>query len=111
MTARAEYRRCAAVWLALVVLLALTAASAYVPLGNWNAVLNLVIATAKVLLVALFFMHLKAASALVRLMAGMAVFMLALLFVLSLADYRTRATYSAPWEAARHPPPHAPSLR
>jgi cytochrome c oxidase subunit 4 len=88
-------------WAALLVLLALTLGSAYVSMGPWNSIVNMAIAAAKTLLVALYFMHLARASALKRLVAGAALFTLALLFGLSGADYVTRDISPAPWSATR----------
>ncbi|MGE5470518.1 MAG: cytochrome C oxidase subunit IV family protein [Bacteroidota bacterium] len=103
---RKPYRRNGAVWLALMVLLAATAGSALIPLGVWNSIANLVIAAAKALLVAVFFMHLKEAGVLVRLVAFIALFMLVLLFSLASTDYLTRQIFAAPWQDTHdlHPP-------
>ncbi len=79
-----------AVWLALLLLLALTVGSAYVPLGIFNSILNLTIAAIKVLLVLLFFMKLRASSPLLRLAAMAGLFWLAFMFVLTAGDYLTR---------------------
>jgi cytochrome c oxidase subunit 4 len=87
------------VWAALMVFLAATAASAFVPMGGWNGALNLAIACAKALLVLLFYMELRRAGALLRLAAFMAILTLALLFGLSGTDYATRAAHPAPWAA------------
>ncbi len=89
------------VWIALMILLLLTYGSAYVKLGAWNSVINLAIATVKALLVATFFMHLRKGGALLRIVAVTAIFTLALLFILSHADYATRVINRAPWQ----PPP------
>ncbi len=80
----------AVVWIALMLLLAATVTSAYVPLGAFNSAINLVIAAIKVVLVALFFMRLKSSNALIRLAAITGLFWLSILFVLSGADYLTR---------------------
>ncbi|HET7596988.1 MAG TPA: cytochrome C oxidase subunit IV family protein [Burkholderiales bacterium] len=88
-------------WIALMALLALTTASAFIPLGAWNSVINLVIAAVKALLVALFFMQLRRASGLTRLVAAVGLFMLALLFGLSGGDYLTRHPVPAAWVAPR----------
>jgi cytochrome c oxidase subunit 4 len=85
------------VWLALLGLLAATAASSYIPMGGWNSAVNLAISCVKVLLVAVFFMHLRHAGALLRLVAAAAVLWLALLFGLSWTDYATRNASPAPW--------------
>lgn len=104
------YRRNLAVWLLLLLLLAATAGSAYLPLGAWNSVANLAIAAVKALLVAVFFMHLEDAGALVRLAAAIALFMLTLLFSLGAADYLTRQIHPSPWQDphALHPPLRGP---
>ena len=90
-----------ATWAALMLLLALTTASAFVPLGAWNAMINFIIAALKALLVAAFFMHLSRAFGLTRVVAVTALFMLALLFALSGTDYATRNVAPAAWSAPR----------
>jgi cytochrome c oxidase subunit 4 len=87
------------VWVALLVLLLLTFGSSYLKLGAWNSVINFCIAAAKALLVVLFFMHLRRASAILRIAAIAGLLTLALLFGLSGADYRTRTIHAAPWQA------------
>ena len=77
-------------WLALMGLLAATLASAYIPMGLWNTVVNTGISCAKALLVALFFMHLRHAGALLRIVAITGLLWLALLFGLSWSDIATR---------------------
>jgi cytochrome c oxidase subunit IV len=111
MNGAREYRLCAGVWIALMVLLAATCASAYVPLGVWNSVANLVIAFVKVALVALFFMHLKSGSAAIRVYAVTALFALALLFGLTLADYEVRDAHHTAYQQPQQTPSHAPGLR
>lgn len=93
------YRRSLLVWIALIVLLLLTFGSAYLRLGAWNSTVNLAIAAAKALLVAVFFMHLRSASTMLRIVAVAALFTLALLFVLSHTDFATRAINRVPWQA------------
>lgn len=90
--------RALAVWAALLLLLAATAGSAFLPLGPWNAVVNLTIAVAKAGLVAVFFMHLRDARGLVRLAGAVAVFLLVILFGLGATDYLNRRVYPAPWQ-------------
>jgi cytochrome c oxidase subunit 4 len=98
MNVKPAFRRALGVWLALLALLAVTVGSAYVPMGIWNGVANLVIAAIKAALVALFFMHLRSGQPVLRLVAAAGFFTLALLVGLSLADYATRARYDAPWQ-------------
>ena len=78
------------VWLALIGLLVVTLASAYVPLGWANSAINLAIAVAKALLVAFFFMHLRSAHYMLRIAATAGFFWLAILIGLSLTDFAVR---------------------
>jgi cytochrome c oxidase subunit 4 len=80
----------ALIWLALVVLLAITVGSAFVPLGAGNTIINMAIAAAKAALIGLFFMNLVRSSTLLRLGAVAGLFWLAFLFVLTSSDYLTR---------------------
>jgi cytochrome c oxidase subunit 4 len=84
-------------WFALLALLALTTASAYVDLGIGNTVLNFVIAGAKVALIAVFFMHLGRSDGAVRIAAGAALFFLFILAFLSFGDILSRPSHPAPW--------------
>jgi cytochrome c oxidase subunit 4 len=86
-------------WLGLMILLGLTVASSYLPMAPWNSAANLAISCAKALLIAVFFMHLRHAGALLRLAALTALFCLAILFGLSATDYATRVVSPAPWIA------------
>ena len=80
-----------AVWAALLLGTFLTYKAAFVELGVFNSAVALIIATAKALLVALFFMHLKGASEkLLKLVVISTIFFLFLLLILSMADYGTR---------------------
>lgn len=85
-------------WLALLALLALSAGSAWIPLGWINTAIGLAVATVKALLVALVFMRLRAGHPLLRLTALAGLATLALLFTLSGADYATRSAAPAPWQ-------------
>ena len=78
------------VWVGLLVLLALTLGSAYLPLGWMNGVVNLAIAVAKALLVMIFFMHLRSSHYVLRLAAAAGFFWLAILIGLSLSDFLAR---------------------
>ncbi len=81
------------IWLTLMVLTAVTAAVAFVDLGQFNTVVALVIATFKATLVVLFFMHVKYTSEkMTKAVILSAVFWLLLLLILGLADFATRAT-------------------
>ncbi len=83
------------VWALLMVLMILTAALSRVPLGEWNTVVALAIATAKALLVLLFFMHVKYENykiTWVVVVGGF--FWLFLMLGLTLTDYLTRGLAS-----------------
>ncbi len=75
---------------ALFVLLGLTIVVAHIDLGPFNIVAALAIAIVKMLLVVLFFMHVKYSSKLVMLFAAAGVFWLAILFMFTLSDFLTR---------------------
>ena len=79
-----------AVWIALIALLLTPLGSAFVPLGALNPAINLAIATAKALLVAWFFMHVRSAHAMLRITAAAGVFWLAILIGLSMTDFVVR---------------------
>jgi cytochrome c oxidase subunit 4 len=79
------------IWAALLCLTVITAAVAFVDLGPFNTVVALVIASAKALLVVLFFMHVKYTSEkMTKVVFVAAIFWLLILLTLSLADYTTR---------------------
>ncbi|CAB3732371.1 cytochrome C oxidase subunit IV family protein [Paraburkholderia rhynchosiae] len=91
------------VWVALLALLLLTFSSSYLKLGAWNSAINLLVAIAKALLVAIYFMNLRRASPMLRIAAITALLTLGLLFGLSGTDYSTRAVHVAPWQAPAVP--------
>jgi cytochrome c oxidase subunit IV len=84
------------VFLALLLLLALTTGMAYVDLGGFNTVIALAIAFVKMLLVMLFFMHLRQSSALMRTVVVAGFFWLAILIGLTYSDYSTRTWIQPP---------------
>ena len=92
-------------WLALMALLATTAACALLRLGWLNTAVSLAVALAKALLVAFVFMRLRRASALLRLAAVAGAVTLVLLFGLALTDYATRTALEAPWQQPSTVPP------
>jgi cytochrome c oxidase subunit 4 len=83
-------------WLALMILLAATTASAFVPLGSLTLPISLAIAVAKALIVLLFFMELRASRPLVRSFAAAGFFWLLIMIVLTGADYWHRSDTRAP---------------
>jgi cytochrome c oxidase subunit 4 len=83
-------RRYVLTWLALLGLLLLTLGTALIPLGALNVVLNLIISTAKTLLVMVVFMHLDSSRPVIRLVAATGFLWLLLMLTLTLSDYLTR---------------------
>lgn len=79
------------VFLALVGLTAATVGLAYLDLGPWHATVGLTIAGIKALLIALYFMHVRHATGLVRVFAVVGLFWLGILMALTITDYATRA--------------------
>ena len=80
------------VFMALLVLAALTTGIAYVDLGTFNTVIALAIAVVKMSLVGLFFMHLWYTQGLNRIVVLAGFFWLALMVSFTLADFLSR-----PW--------------
>ena len=73
-----------------MVLTALTTGVAYIDLGAWNTVVALAIAVIKMLLVVLFFMHVKYAHGLTKVVIIAGFFWLGIMITLSLSDELTR---------------------
>ena len=86
---------------ALLVGTALTVLASYFDLGEWhiatgltlfwNPVVALAIATTKMMLVVLFFMHVKYSTRLTKLTVASGVFLFLVLMGMTLADYFSRA--------------------
>jgi cytochrome c oxidase subunit 4 len=92
--ASAVWRRVLPVWLGLMALLTLSCATAYAPLGAWTVAVSFGLAATQAGLVALLFMRLDRASALIRLTAACGLFWSAILFSLTLADVLSRLNRS-----------------
>jgi cytochrome c oxidase subunit IV len=84
------------VLLALLILTGLTTAVAYVDLGPFSVVVALTIAVIKMLLVALFFMHLRHSNQLTKLVVLGGLMWLGILLVLTLSDFATRGWIGVP---------------
>ena len=85
------------VWATLMALMIITALLSTVDLGGASTPIALGIAAIKAILVVLFFMHVKyARNKMVWVFAAAGFFWLAILFVLSLSDYLTRAWSGIP---------------
>lgn len=84
------------IFLALMVLTAITVAVAYVNLGQFNKVVALGIASIKATLVILYFMHVKYSSGLTKLVVVSGFFFLAILLGLTMVDYGSRGWLPMP---------------
>jgi cytochrome c oxidase subunit 4 len=84
------------VFVALEILTVATAAVARIPLGPFNTVVALTIATTKALIVMLFFMHLKFSTKLTGLVVALGFLWLAIMLSLTMSDYLTRHLESYP---------------
>jgi cytochrome c oxidase subunit 4 len=84
------------VLLALLVLTAATTLVAFVDLGAFSVVVALAIAVCKMLLVALFFMHVRHSTKLTKLVVMGGLLWLVILLMLTLADFTTRGWIGVP---------------
>ena len=84
------------VFVALLLLAALTTGIAYINLGEFNTVVALAIAAIKMSLVGLFFMHLWYSRGLTRIVVLAGFFWLALLVSFTLADVFSRSWIKPP---------------
>lgn len=82
----AAYRIYIIVWIALLILTAVTWGVSYINLGLGNVAVALLIASVKAALVALFFMHLRYEKRLVWAFAIVPLFFLALIIFGTLSD-------------------------
>ena len=80
----------ALVFVALLALTGITTAVAYVDLGPFSVVVALAIAVLKMLLVALFFMHLRHSTTLTRIVVIGGLLWLAILIGLTMSDFVSR---------------------
>jgi cytochrome c oxidase subunit IV len=87
------------VFLALMALTALTTGVAFIDLGPLNTVVALTIAVIKMLLVVLYFMHVRYNKGLTRIVIVAAFFWLGIMLALTLGDELTRRweINPAPW--------------
>jgi cytochrome c oxidase subunit 4 len=86
----------ALVFAALIFLTVATTAVAFVDLGPFSVVAALAIAVCKMLLVALFFMHVRHSTRLTRLVVLGGLLWLAILLLLTLGDIMTRGWVGVP---------------
>jgi len=81
-------------WLALLALLTITCGGAFLPLGPFNLVLGLAIATIKTTIVLVAFMKLLKSPPLTWIYAGAGLFWLMIMLGLAGTDYLTRTLLS-----------------
>lgn len=86
----------AAVFIALIIATVVTTAVAFIDLGPFSVVVALAIACVKMLLVALFFMHVRYSTRLTRLVLSGAVVWLGILLAFTLADVFSRGWLGVP---------------
>jgi cytochrome c oxidase subunit 4 len=86
----------ALVWIALLILTGVTTAVAYIDLAQFSVVVALGIAAAKMMLVALFFMHVRHSTQLTKLVVLGGLMWLGILMLLSMADFVTRGWIGTP---------------
>jgi cytochrome c oxidase subunit IV len=84
------------IFLTLMALTAITIVAAYVNLGPWNKVVALGIASTKATLVVLYFMHVKYASRMTKLIVVSGFFFLMVLLSLTMLDYGSRMWVNPP---------------
>jgi cytochrome c oxidase subunit 4 len=102
-----------AVFVALMLLLALTVGISFLPFRGWHieaigVSIALIIAVTKATLVVLYFMHIRRGQTVAKIFIGVALFWFGILIVLTLNDYLTRGwlPLSRGWsEHAVIPPP------
>ncbi len=81
---------------ALLIATGVTTAVSRLDLGPFNTIVALSIASAKMLLVALFFMHIRHSVKLTKLVVVGGLLWLAILLLLTMTDYATRGILGVP---------------
>ncbi len=80
-----------AIFATLLVFTAITVGAAYVPMGVFNPIIALAIASTKAVIVILWFMHVKYQSRLIKMTVGAGFFTFIVLIGMTLSDYVSRA--------------------
>jgi cytochrome c oxidase subunit 4 len=80
----------------LMVLTATTVGVSFLDLGPFNTLVAIVIAVTKMMLVILYFMHVRYSSRLTWIFVGAGVFWFVIMIVLTLADYMSRGWFPTP---------------
>ena len=78
------------IFFALLVLTAVTTSVAFINLGNFNIVVDLLIAGLKASLVILFFMHVKFSTKITKMFVIAGFFWLFIMMAITMTDYLTR---------------------
>jgi cytochrome c oxidase subunit 4 len=96
------------IFLTLLVLTGLTTGVAFIDLGAYNTVVALAIAVLKMLLVVLFFMHVRYSSGLTKIVVLAGFFWLAIMLTFTMSDYFTRGLDNPPngWGPSISAPPN-----
>lgn len=84
------------VFAALIALTGITTGVAYIDLGPFSIVMALAIAVVKMLLVALFFMHIRHSTRLTKIVVAGGLVWLGILITLTMSDFVTRGWLSVP---------------
>jgi cytochrome c oxidase subunit IV len=84
------------IFIILLVLLFATVGAAYLPLEGWHVPIAMTIATAKAVLIVLFFMHLLYSHRLTMIISVASFLWLAIMVALTLNDYWTRGMLKIP---------------
>jgi cytochrome c oxidase subunit 4 len=84
------------IFVSLLILTGATTLVATIDLGPLNIVMALLIAVVKMLLVALYFMHLRHSTVLTKVVVGGGMLWLGILLVFSLADFVSRGWLPVP---------------
>lgn len=84
------------IFLTLMALTTITIVVAYINVGPWNKIVALGIASFKATLVVLYFMHVKYASRLTKLIVVSGFFFLMILLSLTMVDYGSRMWVNPP---------------
>ncbi len=84
------------IFVALLILTTATSTVAYIDLGPFNIVVALAIAVIKMLLVALFFMHVRYSTRLTKTVVAGGLLWLAILLMLSMSDFISRGWLGVP---------------
>jgi cytochrome c oxidase subunit 4 len=84
------------IFAALIALTFVTTEVAYLDLGPFSVLVAMTIAVGKMLLVALFFMHLRHGTSLIKVVTAAGLLWLVLLLALAMSDYATRGWLPVP---------------